>query len=55
VRLTFDRATTSEVDPLFVPGSSFRGVQRRAVTFVSTPGVGEKNGPVAPAASATAE
>ena len=55
VRLTFDRETTSAVDPLFVPGSSFRGVQRRAVTFVSTPGVGEKNGPATPGAKATAE
>jgi len=55
VRLTFDRATTGEVDPLFVPGSQFRAVQRRGVTFVSTPGVGEKNGPEAPVASAAAE
>jgi hypothetical protein len=55
VRLTFDRASTSGVDALFVPGSHFRAVQRRAVTFVSTPGVGEKNGPEAPAASAAAE
>lgn len=55
VRLTFDRATTSDVDPVFVPGSHFRAVQRRAVTFVSTPGVGEKNGPEAPSASVAGE
>ncbi|MEO8182866.1 MAG: hypothetical protein ABI895_28875 [Deltaproteobacteria bacterium] len=55
VQLTLDRATTNGVDPLFVPGSNFRAVQRRAVTFVSTPAVGEKNGPEAAAASATAE
>jgi len=55
VRLTLDRSTTNGVDPLFVPGSNFRAVQRRAVTFVSTPGVGEKNGPEAAPMSATAE
>jgi hypothetical protein len=55
VRLTFDRETTGDVDPLFVPGSNFRGVQRRAVTFVSKPGAGEKSGPAAPTASAQAE
>jgi hypothetical protein len=55
VRLTLDRATQSGVDPLFVPGSHFRAVQRRAVTFVSTPGVGEKNGPEAAPASVAAE
>jgi len=47
VRLTLDRVSVGEVDPLFVPGSSFRAIQRRSVTFISTPAAGEKNGPEA--------
>jgi hypothetical protein len=54
VRLTLDRVIQGEVDSLFVPGSSFRAIQRRAVTFVSTPAVGEKNGPAAAVGTGTA-
>jgi hypothetical protein len=53
VRLTLDRVLRGDVDPLFVPGSSFRAVQRRSLTFVSTPAVGEKNGPQAAAGTGT--
>ena len=45
VTLTLDRSVKTAVDPQFVPGSSLRAIQRRAVEFVSTPAVGEKNGP----------
>jgi len=55
VRLTLDRSAQNATDPLFVPGSNIRGVQRRAVSFVSTPGVGEKNGPGAPVQAEAAE
>jgi hypothetical protein len=41
----------NDVDPQFVPGSSLRAIQRRAVDFVSTPAVGEKNGPPLSAAA----
>jgi hypothetical protein len=45
VSITIDRSVENDVDPQFVPGSSLRGIQRRSVHFVSTPAVGEKNGP----------
>jgi hypothetical protein len=54
VRLTLDRVNVGEVDALFVPGSSFRAIQRRSVSFISTPAVGEKNGPDAASVSAAA-
>jgi hypothetical protein len=37
VAITLDRERERPVDPAWIPGSSFRGVQRRAVGFVSTP------------------
>ncbi len=37
VRLTLDREYQGVVDVAFVPGSSFRAIQRRAVSFISTP------------------
>jgi hypothetical protein len=55
VRITLDRVGPGDVDPVFVPGSSFRAVQRRAVSFISTPGVGEKGGPAAATEGALAE
>jgi hypothetical protein len=54
VRLTLDRESGGEVDPTFVPGSSFRAIQRRAITFVSTP-TAEELGNTAEAASAAEE
>ena len=54
VRLTLDRVIQGEVDSLFVPGSSLRAIQRRAVTFISKPAVGEKNGPAAAGGTGTA-
>jgi hypothetical protein len=47
VRITLDRSGSGDVDNVFIPGSSFRAIQRRAVSFLSTPGVGEKGGPPA--------
>lgn len=37
VRLTLDRVSAGVVDGVFVPGSSFRAIQRRAISFVSVP------------------
>ncbi len=51
VLVTLERSVKTEVDPQFVPGSSLRAIQRRAVDFVSTPAVGEKNGPALSAAA----
>jgi hypothetical protein len=45
VTVTLDRSVQNDVDPQFIPGSSMRAIQRRAVDFVSTPAAGEKNGP----------
>jgi hypothetical protein len=55
VQLTLDRESAGEVDPVFVPGSSFRAIQRRAVTFVSTPSVEELGGPAGTASEAEEE
>jgi hypothetical protein len=51
VLVTLDRSVKTDVDPQFVPGSSLRAIQRRAVDFVSTPAAGEKNGPPLSAAA----
>jgi hypothetical protein len=51
VRVTLDRSVKTDVDPQFVPGSSLRAIQRRAVDFTSTPAAGEKNGPALTAAA----
>lgn len=51
VLVTLDRSVKTDVDPQFVPGSSLRGIQRRAIDFVSTPAAGEKNGPALSAAA----
>jgi hypothetical protein len=46
VQLTLDRsAAEGDVDRVFVPGSHFRALQRRGVTFVSTPALNETGGP----------
>ena len=45
VRVTLDRSVKHSLDAVFVPGSSLRAIQRRAVRFSSTPAPGEKNGP----------
>jgi hypothetical protein len=55
VRLTLDRERAGSIDPTFVPGSSFRAIQRRAVSFVSTPTAGELAGPAAAANAAEDE
>jgi hypothetical protein len=44
VELALDRENQGDVDPVFVPGSSFRATQHRAVTFTSIPGAGEPGG-----------
>jgi hypothetical protein len=41
VQLTLDRSNEGTVDPVLVPGSNFQAVQRRGVSFVSTPATGE--------------
>jgi hypothetical protein len=41
VRLTLDRVSAGVVDAVFVPGSSFRAIQRRAISFVSVPSAEE--------------
>jgi hypothetical protein len=41
VQLTLDRSNEGTVDPVLVPGSNFQAVQRRGVSFVSTPAPGE--------------
>jgi len=51
VLLTLERGAQGDVDRVFVPGSRFRALQRRGVTFVSTPARNETGGP-APAADA---
>ncbi|MEY2930410.1 MAG: hypothetical protein RL033_1159 [Pseudomonadota bacterium] len=55
VRLTLDRERAGSIDPTFVPGSSFRAIQRRAVSFVSTPTAAELAGPAAAASAAEDE
>jgi hypothetical protein len=37
VKLTLDRSNAGTVDPVLVPSSTFRAVQRRGVSFISTP------------------
>lgn len=37
VQLTLDRSNAGRVDPVLVPSSMFRAVQRRGVRFISTP------------------
>jgi hypothetical protein len=44
VELALDREQQGDVDPVFVPGSSFRATQHRSVTFTSLAGVGEPGG-----------
>jgi hypothetical protein len=44
VELSLDRERQGDVDPVFVPGSSFRATQHRAVTFASIAGAGEPGG-----------
>lgn len=41
VTITLDRANVHDVDPLWIPGSAFEAIQRRAVRFVSTPAPSE--------------
>jgi len=41
VELRLDREGTGSVDSLWVPGSRFRAIQRRAVRFVSAPARGD--------------
>ena len=45
VIVTLDRSVEQGSNSLFLQGSSLRGIQRRAVDFLSTPAAGEKNGP----------
>ncbi|HKO94332.1 MAG TPA: hypothetical protein VJU61_24430, partial [Polyangiaceae bacterium] len=51
VQVTLERGGAGDVDPVFVPGSRFRALQRRGLSFVSTPALNETGGP-APAADA---
>jgi hypothetical protein len=44
VQLTLDRSNAGNVDPVLLPGSGFRAVQRRGVKFVSTPAADEEGG-----------
>ncbi len=44
VMLTLDRINVGSVDPVFVPGTTFQTIQRRAVRFISTPAPGEVPG-----------
>jgi hypothetical protein len=41
-RLTLDRSNAGAVEPVLLPGSGFRAVQRRGVKFVSTPAASEE-------------
>jgi hypothetical protein len=41
VSLTLDRAREGDVDRVFIPGSSFRAIQRRRIVFRSLPGADE--------------
>lgn len=52
VRLTLDRESAGAVDALFVPGSSFRAIQRRAISFVSIPSAEELGVPAEAASEA---
>jgi hypothetical protein len=42
VQLTLDRSNAGTVEPVLLPGSGFRAVQRRGVKFVSTPAGSEE-------------
>ena len=44
VQLTLERGAQGEVERAFLPGSRFRALQRRGVTFVSTPALSETGG-----------
>jgi hypothetical protein len=44
VLLTLDRVNFGNVDAIFVPGTAFQMIQRRAVRFISTPAAGEVEG-----------
>jgi hypothetical protein len=45
VAITLDRTRERPVDPAWIPGSTFRAVQRRAVSFISTPAPSELGEP----------
>lgn len=49
VQLTLERSAPGEVERAFLPGSRFRALQRRGVTFVSTPALSETGGPASSA------
>jgi hypothetical protein len=44
VMITLDRENTGGVDPAWIPGSRIVAIQRRGVSFVSSPGRSESNG-----------
>jgi hypothetical protein len=54
VDITLDRARERAVDPDWIPGSTFRAVQRRAVRFVSTSQPSERGEPASRAETAEA-
>jgi hypothetical protein len=52
VQLTLERGAQGDVDPQLEPGSRFRALQRRGVTFVSTPALNETGSSALPEAPA---